>query len=293
MPLRDQPYLPLYVQDFLTDEKLIECSAQATGVYIRLMCIMHKSEPYGTILLKQKDKQNDKQTKNFACKLAKYLPYGLNIIESSLDELIAEGVIILEEDKIFQKRMIKDSYISDERARAGSKGGQFAQAKYQAKAQANTENEIENETVIESDNKGGMGEKKGRIKLPTTEKGFDFIQSIIEMFQEEYLLSRNLIYEVVNDGKERSSAGKLLAIYKNRWPTLKSDEVLDGLRQYFKLCLNIGDDWLYKNMSLSIILSKFNEINNHLTNGNHKNRTAKVSDDELNAIAKALFNNKN
>ena len=43
MALRDQPYLPLYVQDFLTDEKLAECSAMATGVYIRLMCIMHKS----------------------------------------------------------------------------------------------------------------------------------------------------------------------------------------------------------------------------------------------------------
>ena len=57
MALRDQPYLPLYVQDFLTDEKLIECSASATGVYIRVMCIMHKSDPYGMILLKQKDKQ--------------------------------------------------------------------------------------------------------------------------------------------------------------------------------------------------------------------------------------------
>lgn len=147
MALRNQPYIPLYVQDFLTDEKLIECSAQATGVYIRLMCIMHKSEPYGTILLKQKDKQNGKQTKNFALKLAKHLPYDLNIIEMSLDELIGEGVLILDGDQIIQKRMVKDNYISDERAKAGSKGGKVAQAKikpkHKAKAKANTENETE------------------------------------------------------------------------------------------------------------------------------------------------------
>ena len=71
MALRDQPYLPLYVQDFLTDEKLIECSASATGVYIRVMCIMHKSDPYGMILLKQKDKQTSSTIQNFALKLIK------------------------------------------------------------------------------------------------------------------------------------------------------------------------------------------------------------------------------
>ena len=59
MALRNQPYFPLYVQDFMTDEKLNECSAKANGIYIRLMCIMHKSEEYGTILLKQKYKQNE------------------------------------------------------------------------------------------------------------------------------------------------------------------------------------------------------------------------------------------
>ena len=72
MALRDQPYIPLYIQDFLTDEKLIECSAESTGVYIRLMCIMHKSDEYGTILLRQKDKQNSNNCLNFANKLAKH-----------------------------------------------------------------------------------------------------------------------------------------------------------------------------------------------------------------------------
>ena len=41
MARKDLPYLPLYVQDFLTDEKLMECTASATGVYIRIMCVLH------------------------------------------------------------------------------------------------------------------------------------------------------------------------------------------------------------------------------------------------------------
>lgn len=153
MALRDQPYLPLYVQDFLTDEKLIECSASATGVYIRIMCIMHKSEPYGVILLKQKDKQTDNQIQNFALKLLRSLPYDLNTILTALNELIAEGVLQLCSDELRQKRMVKDFAISEKRKDAGSKGGkitQFAKAKDKAKDKANTEDV--NENGIDYDN---------------------------------------------------------------------------------------------------------------------------------------------
>jgi hypothetical protein len=150
MALRDQPYLPLYIQDFLTDEKLIECSAKATGVYVRLMCIMHKSEEYGKILLKQKDKQTSEQAKNFACKLAKQMPYSLDVVETSLIELLAENVIHIEGDFLCQKRMIKDNALSLLRAKSGKKGGKFAQAKIKAKPQAKTE--YETDTEYEDDN---------------------------------------------------------------------------------------------------------------------------------------------
>jgi hypothetical protein len=156
MALRDQPYIPLYVQDFLTDEKLMECSAKATGVYVRMICIMHKSENYGTILLKQKDKQNDSKVLNFALKLAKFLPYTLDVIESSLTELLNEKVLFIEDDLLCQKRMMKDGSISDKRALAGSKGGKktmgvvdvFAQAKNQANSE--DENEVENDITIDN-----------------------------------------------------------------------------------------------------------------------------------------------
>ena len=101
MALRDQPYIPLYVQDFLTDEKLNECSAESTGVYIRLMCIMHKSREYGSILLQQKYKQNASKVLDFAYKLARQMPYSVDVIERTLTELIDEGVLSC---KVAQKR---------------------------------------------------------------------------------------------------------------------------------------------------------------------------------------------
>ena len=132
MALRDQPYIPLYVQDFLTDEKLNECSAQSTGVYIKIMCVLHKSKEYGTILLKQKDKQTDNQIKNFALKFDNHLSFKINVIENAINELVEEEVLRLEGDKLLQKRMVRDNELSIKRSIAGKKGGeksQFAKAK--------------------------------------------------------------------------------------------------------------------------------------------------------------------
>lgn len=156
MALRDQPYLPLYIQDFLTDEKLSECSASATGVYIRIMCIMHKSENYGTILLKQKHKQTDKQILNFASMIAKNMPYDLQIVIDGLTELLEENVLKIEGDYLVQKRMVSDGKLSDIRALTGSKGGKktqknnkdFASDFPKANIEANTEDEIENENTV-------------------------------------------------------------------------------------------------------------------------------------------------
>jgi hypothetical protein len=81
-----------------------------------------QSDEYGTILLKQKDKQNSKQIINFAYKLAKYLPYDIDIIINGLTELVSENVLIIDEDKLIQKRMVRDNYISEIRSEAGKEG---------------------------------------------------------------------------------------------------------------------------------------------------------------------------
>ena len=158
MALRDQPYIPFYVDDYLTDEKLNLCSAASQGVYIKIMCLMHKSEPYGTILLKQKDKQSTEQVKNFACKLARLLPFTVDEISSAITDLVEEDVLQLADDTLSQKRMIKDNSISILRSKAGSKGGKKTQLKTKnfalAKSEANSvdvnENENENDFSIKN-----------------------------------------------------------------------------------------------------------------------------------------------
>ena len=155
MALRDQPYLPLYIQDIMTDEKLNECCAATHGIYIKgIMCLMHKSEEYGKILLKQKYKQTNNQNKNFALQLAKHLPYTVLEIEQALEELINEKVCYYENNYLCQKRMIKDNEISIIRANAGREGGiktqKLAKANSEATSSANSENENEIENTINS-----------------------------------------------------------------------------------------------------------------------------------------------
>lgn len=155
MARKDKPYLPLYVQDFLTDERLLECSASANGIYIRIMCFLHKSETYGKILLKQNDKQTESKVENFAYKLSKFLPYQTKEILSGLNELLEAGCLKIEENYIIQKRMVSDASLSETRAKVGKKGGKISQknthvktknfAKANCEANADIENDIEND----------------------------------------------------------------------------------------------------------------------------------------------------
>jgi hypothetical protein len=169
MALRNQPYFPLYVNDFLSDEKLILCSAESTGVYIRIMCLMHKSDEYGVILLKQKFKQNTKQSSNFASQLAIFLPYTSDVIERSIDDLVENNVLHIDGDRMIQTRMVKDEKISQARAFSGSKGGKksvesrsfnstpsvkIASSFAQPNIQANAEyvNEDKDDSILDSSN---------------------------------------------------------------------------------------------------------------------------------------------
>ena len=167
MALRNQPYIPLYVQDFLTDEKLNECSASSQGVYIKIMCILHKQEAYGVILLKQKDKQTTNTIQNFACKFAKLLPFSYDVLFLALTELIEEHVLTIEDDKLFQKRMVKDNSISETRSKAGKRGGgnpNFVKTKLQTNSKQNPEYEYEYEYEFKNDN----------IDIVSLKQNFDF-----------------------------------------------------------------------------------------------------------------------
>ena len=148
MALRNQPYLPLYVQDYLTDEKLSMCSWATQGIYIKLLCLLHKSDPYGTILLKQNDKHGENFALNFAIKITRLLPIDKDTLCAAIQELVNEGCLIIDGDRLFQKRMVRDNEISEIRALSGSKGGKKTQNFAKAKSKANTESDIVNEDYI-------------------------------------------------------------------------------------------------------------------------------------------------
>ena len=225
MALRDQPYFPLYVQDFLTDEKLVECSAAATGVYIRLMCIMHKSEHYGKILLKQKHKQTSEQIKNFALMIAKQMPYDTNVIFDSLKELVDENVLHIEGDFLLQKRMVKDCDTSIKRSSAGQSGGKKTQEKTKhfashfakAKTQANTEYEIENENEDVIEIKDVVKEKKTKREkfiIPILKEVKEYAET--EMIGSKQLPETFYNYYEANGWKVgKNSMKNWKAAYKN------------------------------------------------------------------------------
>ncbi|MDD4971922.1 MAG: hypothetical protein PHT07_21050 [Paludibacter sp.] len=138
----------------MTDEKLNECSPETHGIYIKgIMCLMHKSDEYGKILLKQKYKQTESTGLNFGYQLTKHLPYSPEQIQNAIDELIRERVCFYNGDYLCQKRMIHDNLISEARSNAAKKGGGNPNF-VKTKLQTNTENEYEvvNEVAIEVKN---------------------------------------------------------------------------------------------------------------------------------------------
>ena len=165
MALRNQPYFPLYVQDYLTDEKLNMCSASTQGIYIKILCIFHKSENYGGILFKQNNKQNLSMTDFFAYAIQRQIGFSDNEIKIALDELIENKVLIIDDDFLFQKRMVKDFEVSLKRSESGKKGGgnpnlfkQNPKQKVKQKDKQNPEYEYEYENTNENIIKNSIGE---------------------------------------------------------------------------------------------------------------------------------------
>lgn len=137
--------------------------------------------------------------------------------------------------------------------------------KFQSTEQQTEQQVNNNRTTSEQQmntNKNNKEGKEGKEFKSMPNKSADFIDQIIDCFIQEH---GN--YEIINKGKERKAAGKILSVYKKKHPESKSEETLQSLRSYFKSCVNIQDNWFRDHMSLSIIIDKFNEINNILKNG--------------------------
>lgn len=131
------------------------------------------------------------------------------------------------------------------------------------------------------------------VKKDKKEERANFLTKIITAFQEIYFDVFQIEYLVVSKGKENQAAGTLLKTFKSKHPEYTSEQTLQGLREYFESCCRITDPWLQKNMSLPIIISKFNEINNSIKNGrNSRVRSIASQSDEIDRLVKGVFDSK-
>lgn len=162
--LRKLPYLPLYVQDFSGDERLTGCSPAAVGVYIFLLCFLHKSETYGKLVLRPKDRlteteilelkkliesKTESKTESkiipFAKRLQRNMPFELHEIATGLSELDEERVITIDGEELYQRRMVKDGEISEKRSINGTLGGRPTKASEPSKSKVESKVERKNE----------------------------------------------------------------------------------------------------------------------------------------------------
>lgn len=155
-----KPAILFYTKDWLTDINLQSCSISAQGLWIKLMCIMHGSDEYGKILLKQMFNEIPNLDYNLSwinCKkLAGICGLTVETFTPLITELLTNNVARIDDfGNMYSKRMINDENLSIIRKEAGGKGGkktaqQLKKLSKKKIAKANLENV--NENVNESKN---------------------------------------------------------------------------------------------------------------------------------------------
>lgn len=268
MALTNQPYLPLYVDDWMNNNKLKVCSPASHGIMIAVMCIMHKEPTYGKILLKQKFKQTAEQIHNFALQVARQTAFDLLDVEPAIRELVDEQVLVIEDDFLICQRMVRDAEISAKRASSGGRGGKKTQEKNkefasnfaQANIGANTVNE--NGITTESISEESVDEEK----LDSNLSDEDRLAIARSKSPKEFPVPND--FNGLPDMKLQAAL-QLLQITKKKDAT--NDDVI-GLWEVFKLTNLTGknhyrdEDAVYTHFIQSLKYSKFDNNATHKQN---------------------------
>ena len=91
---------------------------------------------------------------------------------------------------------------------------------------------------------------------------FDFIKYIVLIWKEEYKKLKGIDY--YESGKDKKAVGLLLSKFKKKNPEKNSEDMLEIIRSYFREALQIQDNYYSKNMSLTLLNSKVNEIHQYV-----------------------------
>jgi hypothetical protein len=93
---------------------------------------------------------------------------------------------------------------------------------------------------------------------------------IISEWAKGYEKSFGMKYSIASLGKERAAAAVLIKHYKQQFPDGKTEDAKERFSNWFPLVIYIDDAFIQDNLTLSMVASKFNEINKILRNGKYK-----------------------
>jgi len=117
-----RPWMKFWVDSWLAEPTLRGAELAARGLWIDMLCLMHKASPRGYLL----DSKGKAVSADTLARIA-----GISPMETArlLQDLEDAGTFSRNEQRvIYSRRMVEDEKLSEVRAAAGSKGG-FAKAK--------------------------------------------------------------------------------------------------------------------------------------------------------------------
>jgi hypothetical protein len=114
------PSFQFYPNDWLGDMNLRMCSVATRGVWIDLLCIMHKSKKYGYLVQKESGKWSNMSPKT----IQKLTGMTRKRIVNGLRELSKNDVIKYDDNGLmYSKRLVKDHRLRKIRMEVGKLGG--------------------------------------------------------------------------------------------------------------------------------------------------------------------------
>ncbi len=110
-----KPWMKFYPQDWRADERLRLCSLSARGLWVEMMAIMHRAEPYGHLLIGGISPTN--------AQLATQVGADIAVVEAAYAELESLSVFSKDDNGvIYSRRMVRD-WQKAEIARTNGKSG--------------------------------------------------------------------------------------------------------------------------------------------------------------------------
>jgi len=125
-------FICFFPSDWLSDIHLHQCSPEARGVWIDMLCIMAKSEKYGHLI-------NGDGRPIPLERLAWIIRISKTRLQACLDELEREGIFSRDGDVIYCRRMIRD----EKRILAKREAGKERVARYRERQESSPKHSCE------------------------------------------------------------------------------------------------------------------------------------------------------